>query len=136
MLRTVLAFIAGFVTFFVVVTLIQMASGMVFGAPPADVMMQPQAMADFVANMPAGAYVLLLAGYALGSFAAGFVMRVISRSESQLLALIIGAIGTFGWIANVAMIPHPLWLVIAGLFVYFPFALLGHKAAAGAVRRS
>jgi hypothetical protein len=129
MVRKILALIAGFITFGVVVTLIQLINGLIFGMPTPDVIGNPEKMAAFVAAMPMGGFIGLLVSYGVGSFASGFVMRVISKWGSLVLPIVIGLLGTTAWVYNVAQIPHPMWVTILGLFCYVPFAILGHRAA-------
>jgi hypothetical protein len=131
MLRKLLAFIAGFITFGVVVTLIQLVSGLIFGMPSPETIGDQVKMAAFVAAMSTGGFVGLLLSYIIGSFVSGFVTRVISRWESLLLPILIGLIGTVAWTYNVTQIPHPMWVTVLGFFCYIPFAILGHRAAAG-----
>ena len=129
MVRKILAVIAGLITFYVVVSGVQMLNGIIFGAPPPETMTDPAAMSAYVAGLPTAAFIVLLLGYVLGSFVAGFVMRKISHWDSLVLPLIVGVLGTVGWIANLAMVPHPIWVAVVGFFCYIPFAILGHRAA-------
>jgi len=136
MLRRVLAFIAGLITFAVIVTLVQLISGLIFGMPSPDTVGNSEKMARFVAAMSVGGFVGLLISYIVGSFVAGFAMRAISRSDSLILPSIIGLIGTIGWAYNTMQISHPTWVTILGYLCYVPFASLGYRAAAGVSRGS
>ena len=135
MIRKIAALIAGLITSFIVVSLVQVLNGLIFG------MMDPNSLGDiekmraFVAGMSAGAFIGLLLSYVLGSVAAGVVMRFISRSSSIVLPMAVGVVGTVTWIYNVTNIPHPTWVMIAGFFCFVPFVLLGHRLASGATGR-
>ena len=128
MARKILALVAGVITFWVVVTLVHLISGLIFGMPSFETMSSPEKMKAFVAAMSVGAFIGLLLAYIIGSFASGFVMRKISQWDSLVLPLIVGLLGTAGWIYNVAQIPHPMWVTVLGFLCYVPFAILGYRS--------
>ena len=132
MVRKILAFIAGLITFWIIATLIHLISGLIFGLPAPDVIGNAEKMAAYVAAMPLGAFVGLLLSYIIGSFVSGLVMRIISRWDSLVLPIAIGLIGTAAWAFNVMQIPHPTWVTVLGFFCYIPFAIIGYRAAARA----
>lgn len=134
MVRKILALLAGLFIFFLVTTLIQFISGLMYGMPNPEIIGNIDRMNEYVAQMPAGAFTLLLLSYVVGSFASGFLMRMISRWDSLVLPLIVGTLGTVGWIFNIGQIQHPMWVVVIGFLCYIPFTILGHRAAAGTAR--
>lgn len=129
MVRKILAFIAGFLTFMILVVVIQVINGLIFGMPTQDTMNDPVRMQAFVSAMPIGAFVGLLVSYIVGSFGSGFVMRKISRWDSLVLPILIGLIGTLGWAYTITQIAHPIWVTVVGFLCYLPFTLLGHRTA-------
>ncbi len=129
MARKILALLAGFVTFFVLVTIIQVIGAAIYGIPSPEVMSDREKMSAFVAGMPTTAFVLLAFGYVLGSFGSGFVMRKIAQWNSVVLPLCIGLLGTAAWGYNSCMYVHPTWMVILGFFCFVPFNLLGYRTA-------
>jgi hypothetical protein len=134
-MRKILAFIAGLITFFIVVSLMHLLNGLIFGMPSPDVYANPEKMTAYVAGMSTGAFVGVLVTYIVGSFASGFVMRILSRWDSLILPVVIGLIGTAGWAYNINQIQHPMWVTVLGFFCYLPFAILGHRAAQGSGSR-
>lgn len=129
MVRKILAVIAGLVVANVIIIVVQMVSGMIFGMPQNVSMSDTAAMSDYISGLPATAFLLVAFGYALAYFAGGFIMRKISQWDSLVLPMILGILGTIGWIANLSMLPHPIWVAVLGFFCFIPFALLGHRAA-------
>ena len=129
MLRKILVLIAGFVSFVVVVTVVQLINGLIFGMPKTETLNSPEAMQAYVTSMPVGAFIGLLVSYIVGSFSSGYLMRVISKWDSMLLPLVIGLIGTCGWAYTITQISHPIWVTIAGFLCYLPFTFLGYRAA-------
>ena len=128
MVLKLLAGIAGIVVFVALVTLFEYVNGLIFGAPSIQAQSDLQALQQFIAQMPVGAGILLLVGYAVGSFAGGFVMAKIARWDSLVLPLVLGILGTIGWILNTIALPHPLWIKILGYLCFIPFALIGYKS--------
>ena len=129
MVRKILALVAGVITFWVVVTLVQLVTGLLFGMPDAETMGSPEKMKVFVMGMSVGGFIGLLLGYIIGSFASGFVMRKLSQWDSLVLPLIVGLLGTAGWAYTIVQIPHPMWVTILGFLCYIPFAILGYRSA-------
>ena len=83
--------------------------------------------------MPLTANIVALAGYFLGSFAGGYMVTKLSRRESpgMSLPLLIGVILTIGGVLNffVLLPGKPIWFTIAGIVIFIPVTLLGHKLA-------
>ena len=75
---------------------------------------------------------LVLIGWVLGAFLGGWVAARIARHR-RAAALVIGALVVLGVVANNMMIPHPLWMTIAGVLLPIPAAWL---AARGLARKS
>ena len=68
------------------------------------------------------------------AFAGGWVAARIARHR-MAAALIIGVLVLAGVIANNAMIPHPLWMTVAGIVLPLPLAWLAARAASPHVTR-
>lgn len=132
MARNILAVIAGIVAAFLVFMIMQAIGGAIYGKPQIPEgggMPDPAVLAAYIQGLPAGAFVLLALGYVIGSFAGGFVAGKVSRSDSLVVPVIIGVVLTFGWIINIAMLPHPMLMIVLGFFCYIPFTILGHRIA-------
>ncbi|MBL7790021.1 MAG: hypothetical protein JNL75_09375 [Chitinophagales bacterium] len=70
---------------------------------------------------------MVLFGWAIGSMICGFLIRLISKSESTKLPLIAGTILTLTAVINFLSFPHPTWFIIVGLVIFIPMTLLGFK---------
>ncbi|MGQ0543355.1 MAG: hypothetical protein ACT4O9_16155 [Blastocatellia bacterium] len=127
MVRKILALLAGLVTFFVLVSIVQVISAGIYGMPSAEAMSNPELMSAFIASMPASAFILLAFAYILGSFGSGFVMQKIARWDSLVLPLIVGLLGTSAWAYNAFTYVHPTWMTVLGFFCFIPFALIGYR---------
>ena len=82
---------------------------------------------NYFNTLPMLFWSLILSGWAIGSFAAGFLIRFISKSDSIKLPFVAGAILTLTAVINFLSLPHPTWFVIVGLVVFIPMTLLGFK---------
>jgi len=129
MLMKILAGIVGIVVANITFMLIQFASGKIFGVPEGLDTTDMAAMTNYIATLPVTALLLVLFGYALGCFLGGFVMYKIAKWDSSVLPIVLGTLGTIGWILNISMIPQPIWMVVAGFFCFIPFALIGYRLA-------
>ncbi|MBK8316534.1 MAG: hypothetical protein IPL01_21945 [Acidobacteria bacterium] len=68
--------------------------------------------------------------HALGTLAGAFVAALIAKSHKLKLALATGVVFLAGGIANVMMLPAPMWFNILDLVgAYIPMAYLGGKVA-------
>lgn len=128
MVRKILAFLAGLIAAIAITIVAQLLNALIFGVPriqPGDT----EALAAYVAGLPAAAFILVAAGYAVGYFVGGFLMRKISRWDSIVLPALLGIFGTAGWTLNISKIPHPTWMIVLGFFCFLPFAFLGYRLA-------
>jgi hypothetical protein len=123
MLRSILAVLAGLVVAWITVSLFEFASMHTFPPPPGVDVRDPQQVAALVSRMPAGALALVLAGWVVGAFDGGLVAALIAKR--RVPAVVVGALVALGALAMVMMVPHPLWMSIAGVFLPVPAALLG-----------
>jgi hypothetical protein len=130
--RKILAVVVALIVAIVVMMIVEMINS-IFMAPPSEaVMKDPVALREFMANGPATAYLIVLFGYILASFIGGFIVTKMSRQVSQgvTLPLIVGILLMLAMVSNVMMLPgQPIWFVIAGLVVFIPVTLLGHRFA-------
>jgi hypothetical protein len=134
MLRSILVVIAGLVLGMFVITAIESMIPMAYPLPPFDPN-DPAALRAALGSMPTGVFVILVAGWAFGALAAGVLAaRLALKFETGAPlrhALAVGIVQTAGVGVNFAMLPHPTWVLVVGLVVFVPMALLGGKVGAG-----
>jgi hypothetical protein len=129
--RKILAVVAGFVVAFLAIFLFEGLNGRFFPLPSGVDPQNPAALAAAVKSMPLGAFVVLIAGYAVASFAGGFAAGKVAPGASPVPAVIVGVLLLAGGIWNFVTIPHPLWVVVLSVLCYLPCAFLGSRLAAG-----
>lgn len=129
-LKNILAFIAGVIAGSLVNMGIIMVSGSIIPPPEgADNTTMEGLKASMHLFQPRHFLFPFLA-HALGTFAGAFVTASIAASHKMKLALGIGALFLAGGIANVVMLPSPLWFTIVDLVgAYIPMAWLAGRLA-------
>ena len=125
--RTIAGVVVGVVVAWLTIMLAEFASAPLHPMPAGLDMRNPESVAAFVATLPASALLLVLSGWVLGGLVGGYVAASISRKPRP--ALTVGVVIVLGVIANAVMIPHPMWMTIAGVLLPVPAAWLGAKLA-------
>ena len=123
MLRSILAVTTGLATAIVTIWLFEFASMHAFPPPPGVNVGDPQQLAALVAGMPAMALVLVLAGWVVGALDGGIVAWLVARRRTPVV--VVGTLVMLGALAMVLMVPHPMWMSIAGVLLPLPAALFG-----------
>ena len=113
MLRTILGIVAGVVVAFVVLMGLEMAGHAAMppsaGLDPAD----PEDLKQMVASASTAAKAWVVFAWFAAAVAGGWVARRLSRASWA--GWVIAGLIVVGGIANIMMIPHPLWMQIAAV---------------------
>ena len=130
--RKILAVVVALIVATAVMIIVEMLNSLQLKPPGNDVLNDPAKLREYMANGPAMAYVVVLIGYVLASFAGGFIVTKMSRqvSSGTTLPLIVGAILTAAGIMNFVMLPgQPVWFLVLSLLTFIPVTLIGHRFA-------
>jgi pimeloyl-ACP methyl ester carboxylesterase len=145
--------IAGIVVAAVVMMVVEFANGRVFypgfaeqavakdreaarAAEGADALrLRREAMREVMANAPTGALLVVVIGWALGSFAGGFAAALISRRPPLARGLVLGSMLMLLGVLNNLMLPPPVWFWLLTFIAFVPAALAGSKVASAAMAR-
>ena len=111
-MKSVLALIAGLVVMVVSIALIQALGHSIYPAPADLDTASADAMATYVATLPLPALLFPLFAYIVGTFAGTITACFIGPLKPVIYAGIIGTFVLAGTIANLILIPHPLWFSI------------------------
>jgi hypothetical protein len=114
-MRTGLAGVAGAFGAFVVVAVVEGIGHAIYAPAAMPDMSDAEAVAAFVASMPLGAFLFVLAAYLLATAAGGLIAAAIARRHGMRLAIIVGALILTASVANFIALPHPAWFVAATL---------------------
>lgn len=123
--RKILAFVAGLVAGGVAVFLVESLSSLLHPIPEGIDTKDIDQMKEFVQGLPASAFAMVLLAHALGAFCAGSVSSWVAGLKWKAGAIALGLLFTIAGIANLVMIPHPLWFGIIDTLIYLPAALAG-----------
>ena len=129
MIRKILATIVGIFVAGVVVGVVQMINMALYPAPPGIDLHDPVQVAVMVSKLPAPAFLVVLAAWSLGCFVGGWVATRIAQGRTRIPAVIVGLFILAGVLYNIVVLPHPLWMSIAGVLLPLPCALLGARIA-------
>jgi ABC-type Na+ efflux pump permease subunit len=101
--------------------------------PPADInLADPEDVKRLMASLPAAAFAFVLLGWFLGSFVGSFVARKIARSNAAAWA--VAVLFILFTAMNFVMIPHPLWMIAAGVLIPLASAWLAIRFSGPAQR--
>src|SRR5690606_22974059 len=109
LVRSILAIVAGTVAGGCVVAAVESISSLVY-PPPKDLDFSDRAaMSAFVAGLPLGAFLLVLAAWSAGNLTAGYVTRRLAPARAVWPPLVACGLLLLGALITLATIPHPLW---------------------------
>jgi hypothetical protein len=130
MFRSIFAVVAGFVAASSIMMAVECANGQILypelGKSAAGVT-DIQKIKEIMASAPLGALVVVLFGWALGSFAGGYLTTLISPKPPGRMALVLGCLLTLAGVANNLMLPPPLWFWIASFAVFLSATYFGSR---------
>lgn len=127
MLRSIGAVLAGIVAAVIVIMLVESLGHFIFPTSQSVDPSDPESLKAAMENIPLGAMLAVLAAWAAGSLAGGWVAAMIATRSFVTHALIVGVVVLIFAIINMAMIPHPLWFWIVGVIIILPAAYVGGR---------
>jgi hypothetical protein len=113
-LRLTLALIAGIAAALITIMVIETVGHSMY-PPPALDYNDTEALRAYVDGLPLGAKLIVLAAWLAGTIDGVFVAGLVNRGRYGLCAAVIGGLVLAATLFNLWMIPHPLWLALAGI---------------------
>lgn len=129
MLRNIAGIVAGVVIAFVTVMLIDKIGHMAYPPPDGLDFTDPDAVKPYMATLPVGALLMILASSVVATFIGTLVGCYVGTANAGLFGAVIGGLVLAATIANFIFIPHPLWLSIATLIGIVLCTLLAIRLA-------
>lgn len=114
LLRTFLAIVAGCLTAFALVAVIEMAGHALFPVPGRVDMSTRDAM-NAPVQIPLAALLSVLVAWGVATFVGGVIAALIAPSRPRVYAGLVGAVILIGAAANMLVIPHPVWFTVAAV---------------------
>jgi hypothetical protein len=127
MKRNILSVVVGLATAIITFLIAETINSNLHPAPTTLDYKDTIAVKAFYENQPLSLWLLVLAGWIIGSLLCGFLIKLISKSDNKKLPIIAGCILTLSAVANFFSLPHPTWFIVVGLLVFTPSTLLGHN---------
>jgi hypothetical protein len=127
MKRHILSVVVGLATAIITFLIAETINGSLHPVPTNLDYKDNIAVKAFYENQPLSMWLLVLAGWIIGSLLCGLLIKIISKNENRKLPIIAGIILTLSAVANFFSLPHPVWFIVVGLIVFIPSTLFGHK---------
>ena len=134
MVRNIGAGIAGVLVAMLSVWLVQKIGHAVYPVPTDIDFNDMEVMKAYVATLPVGALLFVIASYFVGTTAGTCAACAIGTMLPRIYAILIGCLMLVATSMNVMMIPHPTWFIVAAVIAIVVGAWLGtmcERARAG-----
>ena len=125
--RSILAVLGGAVACGIVIFAVEAVSSQVFPLPPGTDLTDPDAIRAAVADLPLGAFVFLLLAWFVGVFAGAWVAARLAPHSPFVHGMIVTGLVVAGAAVNLATLPHPGWMWVAGPAVILASGWLGAR---------
>lgn len=119
--------IAGVVVAGLLVWVIEMIGHTVYPMPEGLDYTDKEAMAAYIATLPVGAFLSVVAAWFVGTLGGTTAACRIGTAPAYIFAVLVGAFVLLGIGMNVAAFPHPTWMVVAGVVGTIVAAWLGMR---------
>ncbi len=110
MIRSALVLLAGVIAAVLVVVLMDRVVASIYPLPAGIDLNNPESMRQAVAALPVAALLLLVVGWALAAGAGSYLAARLATYAPATHGLIVALFVLVATVANLAMIPHPVWL--------------------------
>ena len=134
-MRKFLGLFLGLIAGFVVVALVEGISSLLYSRPANLDFTDRSAVREFVSTLPIGAFLIVLAAHALGTFTAAFTSIAIVGRRWFFGPLALGVLLMVAGLINMALIPHPFWFAMVDVMLYPIAAFSGGLAGTKLVTR-
>jgi hypothetical protein len=116
-IRSALVLFAGVVVAVLVVILMDGLVTRIYPLPAGTDLNNPESLRQAIATLPAGAFLLLVAGWALAAAAGSYLATRLATQSAATHGLIVALFVLVATVANLARIPHPLWMWPAAIIL-------------------
>jgi hypothetical protein len=110
MIRSALVLFGGVVIAAMVVILMDAVVGRIYPLPTGIDPRNPESLQQFVASLPSTAFILLLTGWVLAAGIGAYFAARLATHAKVTHGLIVALFVLVATVANLAAIPHPVWM--------------------------
>jgi hypothetical protein len=132
-LRSLGAVFLGLAAAAVIIAAVEAFNSRIYPLPAGVAPTDRDAMRAAVAAMPGSAFVLVVVAWGLGALAGAWAAARLAARSPRAHAAIVTVVLLAGGIANMIMLPHPLWVWVAAVAA---FLVGGHLGTLVAMRSS
>jgi len=132
MVRNIAAALAGIVTAFVMIMLIEKLGHIIYPPPPDLDFSDPEAMRPYIATLPFLALLFPMIAWVVATFAGTVLACKIGTANPLAFAAVVGGLVLAGTIANLIVIKHPLWFSLVSLVAVAASAWIAARVSSGA----
>ncbi|MBE7516860.1 MAG: hypothetical protein HS105_09675 [Chloracidobacterium sp.] len=132
MKRKALAVITSLIVAVGTIMIVEMINSTILPIEGSVMARNPDTVREAMTSRPDLGFIVVVIGYVLAAFGAGFIVTKMSRREggSLHLAILCGVILTALGIANIVLFPgHPMWFIALMLISFIPSAAVGYRFA-------
>lgn len=129
LLRSAVAIVSGVLVAFLIITGVEGINATIYPIPAGVDLSDTNAMKQYVASLPTSAFLLVLAGWGVGAVLGGWIAARIARRSPRVHAMIVAGLLLCGGVANMLMLPHPLWVWVAGIAAFLAGGCIGGRLA-------
>ena len=116
-IRSALVLLGGVVVAVIVVSLMDGVVISIYPLPPGTDMSNPESLRQGIGTLPVGAFLLLVAGWALAAAAGAYLAARLANQSAAMHGLIVALFVLVATVANMARIPHPMWMWPAAIIL-------------------
>lgn len=131
--RSVLTVLTGAVVAGVLIAAVEAVSSAVFPLPPGIDLHDHEVLRQHIDSLPVGAFLFVLAAWAIGAFAGSWVAARIAARARLAHGLAVGALFLLAGVLTMLSIPHPWWMWVGGIVTLGGCSYLGARLAIRAI---
>lgn len=128
-IRSLLAVVVGAVIAFGLIAAVQLVSTRMYPMPAGLDPANREAMSNYIATLPVGAFLMVLLSYALGGLGGGFAAAKLAPKARFTHAGVIAILLIAASALNLMSFSHPVWFWVANIAVVLVFPRVGAVAA-------
>ena len=125
--RNIGAGVAGVIIAGLLVWCVETIGHLVYPMPEGLDYTDMDAMGAYIAALPVGAFLFVVAAWAVGSLVGTMVASRLGTAPAYIFAVLVGGFVLLGIGISVAAFPHPTWMAVAGVVGTIAAAWLGAK---------
>jgi len=122
-LRSILAVFVGLIVAMIILLLVEFSSSQIFPVPP-DIV-----LTGGTGQIPVGALILVLLGWAIGSFVGPWLAGRMAGRAPLVHGMIVAVLLLIAGITNLLAFPHPIWMWVLGIASFVGLGYAGARTA-------